>query len=358
MNKITNYIKIIAFIVIFILLMHFFGILFNPTGTYKEWFQSYTIIEFYKQERDTVDFLYVGNSCVYTGISPMEMYNNIGVTGYSLSTPRQQMWSSYYWIKEAFQYQKPQAVFLEVGEAFSNLQSNDELSIRRAIDSMKLGKTKLEMIQDDDFELSGFDKLTCIFPVLRYHSRWNKIDEVDFRKFADKYEYTFFGFLMNKNVKKYGKDIDQNKNKKIKPRAEEINPEAILAKETIEKMERIEKYCKDNNSELVLIKVPEPRFWSEDKSRIIAEYAKERGLKFIDLNYDENINIDWATDTQDGGDHLNLKGAEKVGTYLSNFIKSNFEIEDHREDIKHQKWNQRQEEYNFRKNNNNQNNEK
>lgn len=340
-EKIKNGIKIIVFILIFVLLFCMVGVLLNPTGTYEEWFQSYAIIEFYKQKENTIDIIYVGNSCIYTGISPFEIYDRIGVTGYPLSTPRQKLWASYYWMKEAFKYQKPKVIFVEVGEAFVGKEKNDELAVRRSIDSMKFGKNKLEMIMDPDFGLSGFEQLSCVFPILRYHSRWSKLNETDFRKIVNKNRYTFCGFFINKVTKEYKGKFDKKAKEKYKKEKQETNVENLttISKEAKEKMDKMIELCKENNCELVFIKIPEPRNWTPEHNQAITDYATSKNVKFMDLNYEENINIDWKTDTQDAGDHLNIKGAEKIGQYLSDYIKQNFNIEDHRNDPKYQDWN-------------------
>ena len=70
------------------------------------------------------------------------------------------------------------------------------MSIRRAIDSLKFSKNKLEMIWDEDYKLSNYDKLSCIFPILRFHSRWDKLDESDLRKFVFEGNYTDKGYLL------------------------------------------------------------------------------------------------------------------------------------------------------------------
>ena len=321
---IKNILKIVVFITIFMILFCVLGIFFNPTGTIKEWFQSYTVIEFYKEKKNSIDVLYVGNSCVYTGISPMEIYKNTGITGYAFSTSGQRIVSSYYFIKEAFKTQTPKLVFLEIGEAFTGIDQNDEMSIRRAIDSLKFSKNKLDMIFDEDYQLSNYDKLSCIFPILRFHSRWNNLDESDLRKFVFKGNYTEKGYLLEKNIKKYNGKIDKrlkNDQEKETDDVKEIQLEiSKIPAEVRVKIDKIIEYCKQKNSELIFIKLPEPLAWNEEKHEIIKYYAKEKNIKFIDLNYDEKINIDWQTDTQDEGNHLNLYGAKKVGQYLSDYL--------------------------------------
>lgn len=340
LNK--NVLKIMIFVLIFMLLFCGLGTFFNPTGTIMEWFQSYTVIEFYKERKNSIDVLYVGNSCIYTGVSPMEVYKNTGITWYDFSTSGQRMVSSYYFIKEAFKYQKPKVVFLEIGDAFTGIDKNDEMSTRRAIDSLKFSKNKLEMIWDDDYKLSDFNKLSCVFPILRFHSRWNNLDESDLRKFVFKGNYTDKGYLLEKTTKKYEGKVNRRRRnlEENKENIEEIQFDiSKIPSEVKVKLDNIIKFCQENDSQLILIKLPEPRYWNQEKSGIIDLYAKEKNIEFIDLNYDGNLNIDWQTDTQDEGNHLNLYGAEKVGKYLSDYLMNNYDLVDHREDDSYKDWN-------------------
>lgn len=348
---IKKVLKIIIFLSIFMILFCTLGVFFNPTGTINEWFQSYTVIEFYKEKENSIDVLYVGNSCIYTGISPMEIYKNTGITGYSFSTSGQKIVSSYYFIKEALRSQSPKVVFLEIGEAFSKKEDNEELNTRRAIDSLKFSKVKLEMILDSDYGLSGFDKLSCIFPLLRYHSRWSNLDESDFRKFINKDIYTYKGYLLDGKVSKYAGPVDKHFKKEIDNQKELEEELAKIPKEVKEKIDKIIEVCAQNDCKLVFIKIPEPKSWNDEKHEIISEYAKEKNIDFIDLNYDDKINIDWQNDTQDGGNHLNIFGAEKIGVYLSQYLQNNFNLEDHRNDANYESWNDLLVKYNEAKEN-------
>lgn len=342
--------KIIIFLLIFMLMFSILNRFFNPSGTMKEWFQSNAMLEFYRERKESIDVIYVGNSCIYSAVSPMEIYEKIGITGYSISSPKQKIWSSYYMIKEVLKYQKPKLIFIEVGEVFYGKNTNDELSTRKAIDTLKLSKNKIDMVNDNDYNMSNFEKLGCIFPIIRYHSRWSSVDEYDFRKFIFDGNYTEKGFLLEKEKRSYkGRFSNKIQNEII----EDYNLEEELDKipnECEKKVDEIINLCKENNIELVLIKFPEPKVWNEEKHNIIKEFAYQKEIKFVDLNYEEKINIDWETDTQDGGDHLNIYGAEKVAQYLADFIKNNYELQDHRNDKNYADWNEDLKKYKIYKN--------
>lgn len=57
------------------------------------------------------------------------------------------------------------------------------------------------------------------------------------------------------------------------------------------------------------------------------QYADEKGIAYLDLNEKvEELGLNWAEDTQDKGDHLNVYGAEKVTSYLGNYLEDNYEL--------------------------------
>ncbi len=74
-----------------------------------------------------------------------------------------------------------------------------------------------------------------------------------------------------------------------------------------------------------LLSVPSPKNWNAAKHQIVSEYARGGGIDFLDLNpLTQDLKIDWKTDSYDGGDHLNLSGAEKVTDYLGEYLKQRY----------------------------------
>jgi hypothetical protein len=343
-----NFLKASIFIIIFFIILYFIGKILNPSGTNGEWYESKSILDFYKQDKNTMDILYIGNSGVYTSISPMKIYEQYGITGFDLSTPGQKVWSSYYFIKEGLRFQSPKIIFLDVGEFFSGKSNQKEQDKRKVIDPMQLAKNKIEMINDPNYEFSNYDKITCILPTLRYHSRWSRITEEDFRKLTRKEEETYKGFVLNFNKKCYkGKKI-QISNNKIDKKDEDIEINEIPI-EVREELNKIIETCNENNCKLVLLKIPEPTNWNEEKHNIVESYADENNLQFLDFNQDDILSIDWKNDTFDSGDHLNTYGAEKISEYLGAYLKTNYNLEDHRSDLKYDKWNEFLKLYNYAK---------
>src|SRR5574344_124923 len=335
-----NAIKVLIFVSIFLIILHCIGSILNTTGTFKEWYQSNAITDFYKQKNNTIDVMFIGNSEIYSSISPLEIYKNNGITGYALSKPGQKIWSSYYFLIETSKTQSPKVMFLSVGDFFSDVESQDEMSKRKAIDSLKLSKNKINMILDKDYNFSNYEKLSCIFPAIRYHSRWSKITEQDIRKIVKKNEETYKGYLIS-----YIKNSYKGKNTKISRKNKENSnfrakgeEDKEISPEVKEKLYKIKNIYKKNNCKLILFKAPEPTIWNEDKHEIIYNFAEENGLEFLDFNQDGIVEIDWKNDTYDGGNHLNENGAEKVSFYIGEYLKEKYKLTNHKNDNEYKEW--------------------
>ncbi len=346
-----NYIKVTIFILILLMLIMLLNKLFVPVGTYEGgWYASGAMQDMYKQEENTIDVLYVGDSNVYAGISPMEIYNLRGITGFSASTPAQDVIGSYYVIKEFFKKQKPKVVMLDTGEFFTKIENITELSKRSEIDFMKFGKNKLDVINDNDFEFSNYEKLTYIFPILKFHTRYKRLTEFDIRKIIQKSEMSYKGYLYDCGVKKYEKKRKESKNAKeenIEPKTQNLEIPEYINK----KIEFLKEFCIQNESELVLIYMPTTDELLNKKNEILEQFAKEKEIKYINFNLNTTNPIDWATDTQDAGAHLNIYGSEKVASYIVKFLDENFEIKNKKEDERYKTWNEELEGYLLKKSN-------
>jgi hypothetical protein len=65
----------------------------------------------------------------------------------------------------------------------------------------------------------------------------------------------------------------------------------------------------------------------------MVDYAKKHDLLYINLlEHQEEIGIDWSTDTYDAGLHLNVYGAEKLSAYFGKVLVEQCGVADHRND--------------------------
>ena len=57
------------------------------------------------------------------------------------------------------------------------------------------------------------------------------------------------------------------------------------------------------------------------------------------------LGIDWASDTKDGGDHLNFDGAKKVSAYVGNWLSEAYGLKDKRNNPDYKHWEEDSVEY-------------
>lgn len=123
--------KGLAFFLIAALLFCLITRIFTPKWS-GYWKSSDTLTGFYQLEEDSIDTLIIGSSQVISGVSPMELYQNQGISAYSLGTERQPVLCSYTLLKEALDTQPNlKAVIFEVTELFNVC---DEASYRKGLD--------------------------------------------------------------------------------------------------------------------------------------------------------------------------------------------------------------------------------
>lgn len=336
-------IGIICFIFIGIILLHIATQILIPKWIVpKDSRMTYVMKGFYEEPKNSLDVLFMGNSDVYRGISPIKMWDEYGITSYVFSTSGSRMWTAYYLLEESLKYQNPKLIVLNMDFTFNETDAS-EANYRKAFDNMKLGITKIKAIQDPIFKISNEQKLSYIFPIARYHSRWDELTAEDFTEVLKKERFAYKGLDMVGDIKPYtggNEYMERRKYKDIK-----------IGERCSTYLKKIINLCKNKNIELLLIEIPSADSWTKDLSDKVYDFAQDNHLDFVDmnLNYDK-FGFNWEKNTCDGGDHLNVYGAESVSTYLGEYIKNKYDIPDRKQDSKYLYWNDDSAKYNEDKN--------
>lgn len=328
-------IRVILFLIIGVLIFQLLTSIFVPKWIGEIDPATPRFEGFYAEEKNTIDVLAVGASDVGRGFSPITIWNEYGITSYNIGTSNQTMSLAYYVIKEALKYQDIKVVVLDMDAAYVK-RNAPEGEYRKLFDNMKFGSTKWEALQNPDLEVEN--KLSYIFPIIRFHSRWTDLEQEDF-DITKKYDKStsYKGMAMSNVVKPY---IDTQDYMKDTGKTEEIS------EENQKYIEKIVNLCEDNNIKLLWVEIPSATSWSSARSKGTQKLAEKYNIEFIDMNYPlEGYEVDWETDTADNGNHLNVEGAEKVSKYIGNVLKEKYELEDHRQDPKYSNWHEEAKRY-------------
>lgn len=279
-----------------------------------------SMISQYYGEAGGHDVVFIGDCEVYANYSPMEMYRSQGITAYIRGSSQQLLWQSYYILKETLNYETPKAVVLNVNAMRYSEPVKEEYN-RLTIDNMRWSAEKVGIIQASMTEEENF--LSYVFPILRYHSRFDDLTVEDFEYLFKRKDNTWNGYLVNRNISPAGQLPVK------RPLADYRFGDICY-----EYLDKITDLCEENGVELILVKAPSLYpYWYEEYDAQIAAYAEQNGLSYYNFTEKvDEIGLDFQVDTYDAGLHLNHTGAVKLSNYFARILAQEHDLADHRND--------------------------
>lgn len=290
---------------------------------------------------DTLDVLCLGSSHTFCTVAPLKMWKDYGITSYDAASSGCSLWQSYYYLEDVLRTQSPEVVLLEVLTA-DITEPQDEAFNREVLDDMRWGKAKLGLIRTScRMNPQGEYVSGYLFPLLRYHDRWSELTEADYHYFQEN------GYNLPKG---YVALFSRNKEYTFDPSEfEHTDPHAELPEENQRWLDRIRSLCEREGAKLVLFYAPTISKAKGTRSAEVRNYARKRGLPYLDFNADEKLQqaagIDFTQDIAEDGGHMNYWGAMKFSDYMGSWLTENYDLTDKRKDPAYQSWNDDTEEF-------------
>ena len=279
------------------------------------------IAEYYNETTDH-DVVFIGDCEVYECFTPPTLWQEYGITSYVRGSAQQLIWQSYYLLEETLKRETPKAVVFNV-LSIKYGEPQSEAYNRMTLDGMKWSTSKIGAIQASMTEEEDF--LSYAFPLLRFHSRWSKLADEDWKYLFHRDTVSHNGYLMQTAISPKTSDREG------RPLADYTLPE--IGFDYLEKMRTL---CEEKGVELILIKAPTNNwkyYWYNEWDAQILSWANEKGVDYYNfIPLDEEIGLDWNTDTYDGGVHLNVYGAEKLTSYFGRLLTEKYGFTDRRGD--------------------------
>jgi hypothetical protein len=326
-----NFIKTVIFLAILVFILFKIGNILSP-----KWV-TYDILHGYKSlKKNTVDVLFIGDSDIYSDISPMELYQEYGITSYDYAAPAASNLLMYYMLEEALKTQTPKVVVMDGTTIFGDHES--EAMRHQATDLMPLDDVKWRLVNDTNYNFKFGEKLSILMPFFRYHDRWNKIKGNDFNKGSNKDTYAKGYILLNdKNKTKYNKDYMDDLDQSIEFKTSYLPDSVIKAKE----------YCEARGIKFLFVTMPDASTWSYAKYEKLKTWTSDNNIDYLDYNELLNkINLDFGTDSVENGMHLNINGAIKVSKYMGKYLNDNYSLDNHLNDDTGKLWHNSVKKYN------------
>ena len=273
--------------------------------------------EEYYMEKVPHDGIIFGDCDAYESYSPVKMYEEYGISSYIRGSGEQYICQTYYLLRDVLRTETPKVVVLSVHNLQNDVPKNEAYN-RMTLDGMRWSKDKVDaiyasMTKDETFA-------SYVFPVLRYHDRWNKLTKTDLEHIFTKDITSHNGYYMRCDIKPIAQ---------FPPAIPRINYD--FGENAMGYLDKIRLLCEEKGIELILVRAPIEYGWYEQWDENVEEYAAQYGLTYINFcDYTDEIGLDMNVDTYDAGIHLNIYGAEKLSVYFGRYLVKNFDLTDYR----------------------------
>lgn len=321
LRKLLSLAKIAAFLIFGIILFFSLSEIFRrKTGGVIDMVHS-----FYSLDENEVDLLVLGSSHGYSSVDCNVLWGEYGITAYSMCSHGQSVPTSYYLLKEALNYQSPKVVLLETYTFCDDSLYRGEQYVRQAFDGMRLGLTKIEMVEDFFGDAGFSEKLTYYLPFIKYHSRWSELANEDF----------------NTRPYLHGSKLSVSVQENTDPGMTDARTELGTAAVTY--FEKIAKLCEEKDISLVLYASPfnattEEKYDNRQGiNNTLEDWLDERGIPFLYFQKMEETGIDWAKDFRDE-QHMNTYGATKITRGIGDYVSEQYKLSNHRQDESYASW--------------------
>lgn len=359
--RIRKLMRAICFCLLFALLFVFLSGAFIPrTGTTEDGMESRISKAYRGEPRDSIDTVFIGNSDIYRAISPVDLFHQTGITSAIAGRPNKQLSEVPGDIRDILRYQNPKTIVLETDCMFSGTNPG----FKKGISPLEAEAAKVDVASQTPSKATAadvadqapskakaadvagqappktkatdvagqappkakasahqniFDKCKALlqegdsaflaalnykFPLVKYHDNWKHLKLAAFLQPRGKYHFSNKGMAYANTVKAYpfGNEYMQLSGGK----------HAMLSEEKLDQFQKIYDLCDRNGVRLVLLTVPSANTWNKGKSDTVKQLAKKYDLTYYDYNRQLPAGFDWATDSKDGGNHLNYAGASAV----------------------------------------------
>ena len=269
------------------------------------------------------DVFLLGNSHMWDGVFPMELWNRQGITSYNLSFAGAQPGALYWILRCALEHSEPEVLVMDC----SSLASNSTAYLpffRNAMAAFPFSVNKICAAYDlcPPGQFSADDRFSLIWGFSAFHSRWSELSAEDLRWEEPRVR----GAYPIVNIAEVPPPFKTSE----KYRFDDSSP-------NLPYLRRIAEECQKRGIRLILTTLP----YSASENGVmvanaIEDLAAELNLPYLNLLACDLV--DYRCDFADRDAHLNVAGACKVSAYLADCLAESCALPDHRADPAYADW--------------------
>jgi len=249
------------------------------------------------EPKNSIEVMFFGSSLAYCNVRASILTRNTGISAYALAGPEQTLPMTYYYVREAFETQSPNLVFVEVtGMYFPRHTTYGAINIEYMPWSINRVEAALKTMPQRNW-------LDLVLP---FHSRWDTMDPTDVNAYtADANKgYTYLGNIAEVSHSQRQVSFNQS-----------------VYDENLSHLHKIARFCESQGSKVVFFIAPSFWPWQDEyRTKMTEDILKIENASFVDFNdYFDQLGIDPKSDFHDRL-HFNHNGARKFTEFLSDYI--------------------------------------
>lgn len=315
MKKRTIAVRAGAFCICLFMLLYGLTVLLKDKRVTFPYDTTRKIEGFYAEEKDSLDFVFVGSSQMFTSVVPAVLWQEYGITSYDFGANEQPMYLSYYYIREALKYQKPKAIVLEVSYCKGETYATEGVH-HINLDDLRMGPTKIEAVFD---VIPAGERLPYIFELAKYHDTWSK---------PEKAALQYIGADKHNPYKGYTPSTEGFSDGGVfREELAEIKETKPLPEFSLNYMKKIIELAKAEGVDLLFLKTPNDHAENQPYYNAVGELAAEHDIPYL------NLNAEMA-----GQLHNHVYHAETITKRIGEWLTSLYETEDKRENPQYARW--------------------
>ncbi|NBJ92677.1 RICIN domain-containing protein [Parablautia muri] len=318
--------KMIIFIFLFVFLFILLQKLLTPKWIYgtdaSSQGETNRFQTFYQLEKDSLDYITIGDSKSYYSINPSLIYAETGFTGYCLGCTGEGIGLTYYWMEEALKYQSPQYIFWDASALLSESsiavsEKYEASAVPKALTYMKFGPTKIRACIENQIEERNW--LQLLIPMLSFHTRWKELEKVDFS--YDNSDYALLGSYLTFEKRNFSDILQKNKRSFLTYdlSGNEKQENRVISEKNKQYFEKMFTLCKVKKVTFIPF-IGQTTVLTDDNLETISNFLEDYDLECLIFG-DEEMGIAWDVDTPDTGTHLNYWGACKYSKRFAEYLK-------------------------------------
>ena len=266
---------------------------------------------FHELPENSQDVIVYGSSHAWKGCDALALQEECGLSSYNYGCNWQALNTTLLFLEDSFRTQSPRFVLIDtfrVDNIKENTKLDGEIYYTRRISSFDGKRKYLKQCFGNDIG----KYINYYLPLTVFHENWTQITQENFALPSLQEWKDRRGYNASSDVDPY--DIPDPAGFEQK----ELSDRALAI------LDQMVEDSREKGAEIILFTCP----WAGEfcYGDALEKYASEKGCVYLDLfQYMDEMGLDGKTDLRDEG-HLNDSGAAKVGVFLGNYIKENYNL--------------------------------